>query len=326
MATSTRRSRNVFIVLGVLMVGVGLAVVRFVPRERPEKAVASIVELDAVIRLRVTVDAVDGARGTMKVRLAAGPTGRPLPPEGITLFTDIDSVSTVKLQPNSGPQEASIEVPLEKGDISAYPFDTYETSVRLSAERGNPARPSWQAADDIPLELESFNSAVGFDVDVDPKAEGNNSALLVFQANRTKPTVTWVSIMMAVYWLLSFAVIGVAALVIMGLREWESRHLAWLATMIFAFASFRATAPGSPPVGVYLDYAAFFWAEVIVALTLMALVGFYLLGLRDPDRRGNEDEVAAGGEPSPPAEAIREPDEGLASSGSLHGIAADDPA
>ena len=94
--------------------------------------------------------------------------------------------------------------------------------------------------------------------------------------------------MMTMYWLLSFAVISVTAVVVLRLREWESRHLAWLGAMIFAFASFRTTAPGTPPVGVYLDFAAFFWAEVIVAASLMALVGFYLLGLRDPERRHEE--------------------------------------
>jgi len=188
----------------------------------------------------------------------------------------------VKLQPANGPQEASMDIPLETGTISAYPFDSYETSVRISAERGDPARPSWAPADDIPIDVEAFNAAVGYDVGMDAKDEGNNSTLLDFHMSRATPVVSWVSIMMAIYWSLSFAVIGVAALVVLRQREWETRHLAWLGTMIFAFATFRATAPGSPPVGVYLDYAAFFWAEVIVALALMTLVGFYMIGLHGP--------------------------------------------
>lgn len=289
MALSARRSRIVFIVIGLTMVAVAVVVIWRVPRGKPDSLVSRLDTPEAVARLRLVVDSVDGARSTIKLRLGVGPAEKPLPPEGITVFTNVDNLSTVKLQPGSGNQEAVLEVPMERGEISAYPFDSYEATVRISAEYGSPAQPTnGPDTRDIPLDVEAFNSAVGFDVGIDPINETNNSALLTFNTSRTTPVVTWVSIMMTMYWLLSFAVISVTAVVVMGLREWESRHLAWLGAMIFAFASFRTTAPGAPPVGVYLDFAAFFWAEVIVAVCLMALVGFYLLGLRDPDHDERE--------------------------------------
>jgi len=285
MASPKRRSRHVFAGVGLAMLAVAVIVVAFVPRNPTERLVSTIENPGAVATIRFTVDSVDGARGTMKVRLAVGPADEPLPAEGITVFVTVDSISTVKLQPGSGSQEATIEVPLTRGEISAYPFDRYEAQIHLAAERGTPAQPSANPDDpELVFNAEGFNSAVGFDVEIEPTDDHHNATTLRFHTSRSHPTVIWASTMMVIYWLLSFAVISVTALVVLGLREWESRHLAWLATMIFAFASFRATAPGTPPMGVYLDYAAFFWSEALVALSLMVLVGFYLLGLRDQQR------------------------------------------
>ena len=73
---------------------------------------------------------------------------------------------------------------------------------------------------------------------------------------------------------------------VLGFREWETRHLAWLAAMIFAFTSFRAAAPGSPPIGVYFDFASFFWAELIVAVGLATMVVKYLVGRDIPGADG----------------------------------------
>jgi hypothetical protein len=38
-----------------------------------------------------------------------------------------------------------------------------------------------------------------------------------------------------------------------------------MAASLFALAAFRNTAPGSPPIGSILDYAAFLWTEAIIA-------------------------------------------------------------
>ena len=52
------------------------------------------------------------------------------------------------------------------------------------------------------------------------------------------------------------------------------------ASALTTFVSALNTAPGSPPVGVFLDFASFFWAEAIVEISLVALVVFYLTGDR----------------------------------------------
>ncbi|MET9883331.1 DUF4436 family protein [Streptomyces sp. NPDC006430] len=46
----------------------------------------------------------------------------------------------------------------------------------------------------------------------------------------------------------------------------------WMAVTLFALAAFRSTAPGAPPTGCLWDYAAFLWAEAIVASAVVYVV------------------------------------------------------
>ncbi|HEV7974050.1 DUF4436 family protein [Amycolatopsis sp.] len=46
----------------------------------------------------------------------------------------------------------------------------------------------------------------------------------------------------------------------------------FMAATLFALAGFRNLAPGLPPIGSLLDYAAFLWAEVIIALNVVVSV------------------------------------------------------
>jgi predicted membrane channel-forming protein YqfA (hemolysin III family) len=86
----------------------------------------------------------------------------------------------------------------------------------------------------------------------------------------------WATAMMAIFWALALAAVTVVVSIAVRARSWETRHLAWLGSMIFALAAFRSTAPGGPPLGVYMDTAAFLWAEVLIVLSLVALVVLYL--------------------------------------------------
>src|SRR5205814_922843 len=55
-------------------------------------------------------------------------------------------------------------------------------------------------------------------------------------------------------------------------RRFEEGFTGFLAVLLFAFPTVRNSLPGIPPVGVLLDYAAFFWAEALVALALIVLI------------------------------------------------------
>jgi hypothetical protein len=77
---------------------------------------------------------------------------------------------------------------------------------------------------------------------------------------------------MVVMWALALAAIAVVVNLVARRRRFEGAFTAFLAALLFAFPTVRNALPGIPPVGVLFDYAAFFWAEAIVALSLIALI------------------------------------------------------
>ena len=218
----------------------------------------------------------------MKIRLGVVPGPKPLPPEGVTVLANFENVAPLRLRPGVVTQEVTAEVPFERGNIEAYPFDEYGMRVRIDVVEGEVGAAARNDAKSVLFDATAVDSSVGFTVEATDHPDENDPLSVNINVTRTPPIIIWVCVMMAIYWLLAFSVMTVTALVVLSLREWESRHLAWLGAMLFAFATFRVAAPGSPPVGTFLDYAGFFWAELIVSMSLVALVIYYLLGLKDP--------------------------------------------
>jgi len=44
--------------------------------------------------------------------------------------------------------------------------------------------------------------------------------------------------------------------------------LGWMAATLFALVVVRNAVPGSPPIGSLFDYAAFLWAEAVIAVSV----------------------------------------------------------
>lgn len=130
------RSRVVFSVMAVLMVIVAALVAALVPREFPPAELGRDSTPGAMVRIHVTIDSIEAARGFMKIRLAAGPVGPAFPAEGVTIVTNVADVSTMKIQVGSGPMDISLDVPFVSGEIAAYPFDRYRATMSIRAVVG----------------------------------------------------------------------------------------------------------------------------------------------------------------------------------------------
>ena len=57
-----------------------------------------------------------------------------------------------------------------------------------------------------------------------------------------------------------------------GHRKIEIGMFSFLGALLFAFPALRNSQPGTPPIGTMSDFLAFFWAEVIIALSLLSVV------------------------------------------------------
>lgn len=314
-ATRTGRELLGAVVLAVLAVGAVIAVT--VPRGVPDVTVTFEDADDATVVVRIVIEEIDGTRGTMKVRVAAAAGGgADLPSQGVTVLTEIEGAEPLRVVPGSlTTAEAQGEIRFETGTISGYPYDRYGGTFSVVAVTGSPDTFDEIAdAELVPIAITLIDGSSGYQLSasvVDPSPGTDRIlATIAYDISRSVPVVVWASTMMAIYWLLTATVVAVVLAVVLGYREWESRHLAWLAAMIFAFTSFRAAAPGSPPIGVYFDFASFFWAELLVALALAALtvnflVGRNIAGLEGPALDDQEPPrptgaaVPAGGAPEP---------------------------
>ena len=158
-------------------------------------------------------------------------------------------------------------VPLE-GDTSTYPFHHLKVEIAaLAAGRGGV-----RSGNSVPVQLNFSSRAAGYRVSSEPERREGGVVQVGLHVDPSWATVTFAVFMMVVMWALAFGAIAVAVNLIARRRRFEGAFSAFLAALLFAFPTVRNSLPGIPPVGVLFDYAAFLWAEAIVALALIALL------------------------------------------------------
>jgi hypothetical protein len=167
---------------------------------------------------------------------------------------------------------ASLE---NSGTFTDYPFDHYEGAIGFVALSGDQPLPLVVRLRDIdPYFVTKAPASV---------TEGHVVAFQV-RISRTRGTLILVWFIMVAMWALSLSVLGGAWIMVSRRKGMIWPAFGWMAATLFALISVRNAAPGSPPIGSLIDYAAFFWAEGIIAASLTVAVAF---GIR-VERAGSE--------------------------------------
>ena len=94
---------------------------------------------------------------------------------------------------------------------------------------------------------------------------------LTVHVSRAQGSKFLAGFMMVVMWALALSVLGGAWILVSKRRGLVWPALGWMAATLFALAGLRNTAPGAPPIGCVLDYAAFFCAELLTAVGVVAV-------------------------------------------------------
>jgi hypothetical protein len=160
-------------------------------------------------------------------------------------------------------------VPLE-GNTSTYPFHHLRVEIdALAATAGGIS-----SGKPVPVRLHVSSDLSGYRASPRSVVREGTSAVVrvVLRVSLAWPALLFVVFIMAVMWALALAAIAVAVNLVMRRRRFEGSFAGFLAALLFAFPTVRNALPGIPPVGVLFDYAAFFWAEAIVALALVTLI------------------------------------------------------
>ncbi len=231
--------------------------------------------------VRVDVRALDVSTGDITVRVTVTPLGdvaaddAPLAPaHDLELDTPGVTQPSIQLAKGEPISDTVLDVRLTGDDITEYPFDGHEASLFFRATHSDGS-----GGQSIPIRLTVDAGSHLWKFTLDPQAGSTSDAPRVnLVVGRSGGTLFWAWFMIIAMWVLS---LGVFALAIRRARQKAPFHywiLTWMASMLFALTSFRLAAPGAPPIGSLIDYAAFFWAELFVACGLVITMA---VALRD---------------------------------------------
>jgi Domain of unknown function (DUF4436) len=229
----------------------------------------------AQVRVQMT------AEGTLADRDVPG-----VPAKTIDLFTTSASRAMLTYPAATPPAEQTINVPLASGWPTDYPQDRYTLTLGFSARGGD------GQAVPVDVNVGSFDSL--FELYAPEAADAEASAtVLNLTARHTRGGWLLAWFLMIAAWALAIVVAGAAWFLITERRGLVWPGFGWMAATLFALVSLRNAAPGSPPIGSLIDYMAFFWAELIVAASLVAAVMTGLFAERAAKRASRDTATSA---------------------------------
>jgi hypothetical protein len=258
--------RWLLLVLALLAGGAGLLVFA-IERDNADKPfrIGRLGPAGGIAVTSQVVD-VDPEGRTMSVRISYEPVGALAAPGGFKLARDVELfVNTIHGDVTTTASRgdiinpAEVELPLEDGDVLDYPFDSYRADLAVIA-----TSPEGRV---IPTggTLLGLN---GWSMDTRVTRRQGVPVTRV-DIRRVDSTIAWAVFVMLLMWVLCLAALRTAVMLSTGRRTWSTVFLGFFAAMLFAFPAIRNNLPGSPPIGSLNDFVSFFWAEGLIAVSLL---------------------------------------------------------
>ena len=191
------------------------------------------------------------------------------------------------------------------GDLNKYPLDRYDTTVRLlittPARNVRPETPNIPAnitqhthpTDELAVSPTALlqNAPVALSISLTASVPGIRFKGNVSRGSSQEPTgielhLTRANNVIAVSLIVVLMMTALSlSLLAMAIRATTAEKtdllpLSVSISLIFGLPALRNIQPGVPPVGVIVDYAAFIWAELIVAVSAVVIVWTWLLRSR----------------------------------------------
>jgi hypothetical protein len=227
----------------------------------------------------------DPIKGDVVVRLEFTPHGSFASGDGATLARDLDlfvssatgkNVHEFKKGKRMNPVEAVVEI--YEGEPMDYPFDAHAAELSFFFEPGAAKGGEAAASEAIPVAVEMRGSVAGLRIDTEYAKENTlDHAVIDISIQRASTAVFFSVFIMIAMWALTIGVILLVFRVFAGHRKIEISMFSFLGALLFAFPALRNSQPGTPPIGTMSDFLAFFWAEVIIALSLLSVVLRWLI-------------------------------------------------
>src|ERR1700704_6448860 len=234
----------------------------------------------------------DVMKGDVVVRLEFTPKGSFLSADGATLARDLElyvstatgkNVHEFKKGKRMNPIEAVVEI--YEGEPMDYPFDAHTAELSFFFEPAAAKGGETGGNESIPVGVELRGSVAGLRMDTEYAKENTpDHTVIEINIQRATTAVFFSLFIMIAMWALAVGVLFLVFRVFAGHRKIEISMFSFLGALLFAFPALRNSQPGTPPIGTLSDYLAFFWAEVIIAMSLLSVVLRWLV--RGPGGEG----------------------------------------
>jgi hypothetical protein len=221
----------------------------------------------------------DPLKGDIMVRLEFTPHGNLAAGETGALARDLEfyvssasgkNVHEFKKGKLMSPVEAVVEI--YEGEPMDYPFDSHSAELTFAFQAAGGGN------EPVPVAVELRGSVAGLRIDTEYAKENTPEHAVIDISLERASTARFFSIfIMIAMWALVGGVVFLVFRVLAGHRKIEISMFSFLGALLFAFPALRNSQPGTPPIGTLSDFLAFFWAEVIIALSLLSVVICWLV-------------------------------------------------
>jgi hypothetical protein len=252
--------------------------------------------------VNATVIAVDTADQQATMRLDFSPFGS-LVSQDQTLAQPLDvmvqglttapsstgSLSTFTYEKGDFMQSLPVTVPLggvsqltsnstsqvQSSQFGLYPWDHYTIPNYFAVDVTTPGEPKPFTCVLVSSQAEGWSATIA--------AQSTSGNVFDMTLWRSPSVLLYNYFMMALVWTLAIAGVAMAIMLVLRDRDLQTKEkievdvFVYLAALLFAFPLIRGTLPGAPPFGTLVDIVSYFWAEVIVAATLLAMVVIWLV-------------------------------------------------
>ena len=181
-----------------------------------------------------------------------------------------------------------IELTVERSTYEKYPIDSYQTPIVVTASTtvGKTVTP-------LPTEAVVWGKFPGWHVlstssqsplpkvDADnfviaAELQDPNTSAVALTVRRAGSTLGIVVLLLASMIVLAVVGLAVARSVATKRRRVEATMASWFAAMLFAIVPLRTNMPGSPPIGVWIDFLFFLWVAILLMVALAIFVTSWL--------------------------------------------------